>query len=160
MVPRTRTVSCAKAVATPDTIVTRAPRPTPASTTTAILYLACISSSYCRALIFIKLDLSGEHLARTNAAKYGSNRERGHRHHRPSALVLIFTVGQTWAREVARTHKGLDGASSEKPPLRRRGSSRSLAGAHLSRAWRLNALRGRRGALRLGHPNRKQPRDP
>src|SRR5262249_38466635 len=32
---------------------------------------------------------------RTNAAKYGSNRERGHRDHRRTTLVLISTVRQT-----------------------------------------------------------------
>ena len=42
--------------------------------------LACISSSYCRALIY----RAGGRLARTNAAEYGSNRER--------AIVIITQV--------------------------------------------------------------------
>src|SRR5262245_58430213 len=46
MVPRTRTVSCAKAVGIPDTSIAAAPRATPASATTVILNLAFISSSH------------------------------------------------------------------------------------------------------------------
>src|SRR5262245_57663776 len=45
MVPRIRAVSSARAVVTPETVIARAARATPASAPTIVLHLAFISSS-------------------------------------------------------------------------------------------------------------------